>query len=351
VGLGLLGALALVLVVLAIALPSFARRKTREALDRMDGARGEFQDVQVTLFPLRYTITRLKVTQRDSLLKQPSFYAERLEVTLRYAPLLRGVFAGRVEGDRVKLVLEEPKPGPDTPLPPLSRLIPVPAIVERAQIKNSEVLYAWVRKEGWPTLWVNNIEGTLENLASRPGLVDGPLVLAARGRLERRGKLSLTVTALPWAKRLTLAGSAGVEDFDPSQLNAYLSPRKDVALTPGSFSTRMSFRCEQGRLRGGIDPHLTGTEVRSDGDVGSALKVFFGKIALSVSGPTEGTRSSGVIEVSDDLTDPRLQLAPRLEKVIENGFVLGLQEALKRTYAGKTEASSNPEPTPLKAKK
>jgi len=37
--------------------------------------------------------------------------------------------------------------------------------------------------------------------------------------------------------------------------------------------------------------------------------------------------------------------------VIENGFSLGLQEALKRRYAGKTEASDEPEPTPLKAKK
>ncbi len=83
----------------------------------------------------------------------------------------------------------------------------------------------------------------------------------------------------------------------------------------------------------------------------SSVRAVGADSALSVSGPTEGTRSSGVIEVSDDLTDPRLQLAPRLEKVIENGFVLGLQEALKRTYAGKTEASSNPEPTPLKAKK
>jgi hypothetical protein len=58
-----------------------------------------------------------------------------------------------------------------------------------------------------------------------------------------------------------------------------------------------------------------------------------------------------VIEVSDDLTDPKLQLGPRLEKVIENGFVLGLQETLKRSYSGKTEASSNPAPTPLKAQK
>jgi len=76
-----------------------------------------------------------------------------------------------------------------------------------------------------------------------------------------------------------------------------------------------------------------------------------GKIALALAGPTEGTRPSGVIAVGDDLTDPKLQLAPRLEKVVENGFSLGLQESLKRHYAGRTEPSDKREPTPLKAQK
>ena len=124
-----------------------------------------------------------------------------------------------------------------------------------------------------------------------------------------------------------------------------------VTLTPGSFSTKMSFRSADGRLRGVLEPHLSATKLESAGDAGSAIKAFFGKIALGISGPTEGTRSSGRIEVADDLTDPKLQLAPRLEKVIENGFVLGLREALKRTYSGKTEASSDQQPTSLKAQK
>ena len=172
-----------------------------------------------------------------------------------------------------------------------------------------------------------------------------------RGAHGRKGTVWFKVTADPWAERLTFAGSAGAEGFDPSQLNAYFAPKKNIALTPGSYSMRMTFRSEAGRLIGSIDPHLEGTELESAGEPGSALKVFFGKIALAISGPTEGTRPSGVIAVRDDLTGPKLQLAPRLEKVIENGFSLGLQESLKRQYAGRTEASEKREPTPLKAQK
>jgi len=81
-----------------------------------------------------------------------------------------------------------------------------------------------------------------------------------------------------------------------------------------------------------------------------ALLVVLGTLALALLALALALRSYA-LEVSDDLTDPKLQLAPRLEKVIENGFVLGLQEALKRTYSGKTEASSDQHPTPLKAQK
>jgi hypothetical protein len=342
---------AIVMLAAAVVLPPLARSKTREALDGLKGARGEFQDVSVSLFPPRYTITRLKISRKDALVDQPSLYAERLAVSLRWAPLLRGILAANVDGDRVKAVLEEPKPGPDTPLPTLRELIPVRAVIERAQLRDSEVLYAWVRKEGWPMIWAHRIEATIENLASRPELQEGPMVVAARGLIGGKGTVWLTVTADPWAERLTFAGSAGSEGFDPSQLNAYLAPYEDIAITPGSYSMKMTFRSEAGRLTGTIDPHLAGSALESAGDPGSALKAFFGKIGLALSGPTEGTKPSGVIAVQDDLTDPTLQLAPRLEKVIENGFSLGLQESLKRHYAGKTEASDKRKPTPLKAQK
>lgn len=347
----LLGVVAALLLIAAIALPSLARSKTREALEGMKGSRGEFEDVQVSLFPLRYSISRLKITRKDALVNQPALYAERLTATLRWSSLLHGVFAAKVDAEHVKVVLEEPKPGPDTPLPSLRELIPVPAVIERAQLRDSEVLYAWVRKQGWPMVWAHRIEATVENLASRPELQQGPMVVAAWGMMGGKGTVWFTVTAEPWAERLTFSGNAGAEGFDPSQLNAYFAPYKDIALTPGRYSMRMTFRSEAGRLTGSIDPHLEGTELRSDGDPGSALKVFFGKIVLAVSGPTEGTSVSGVVAVRDDLTDPKLQLAPRLEKVIENGFSLGLQESLKRYYAGKTEPSDKREPTPLKAQK
>ena len=60
----LLGVVAVVFLVEPSPARPLARSKTREALAGMKGARGEFQDVDVSLFPLRYTITRLKISGR-----------------------------------------------------------------------------------------------------------------------------------------------------------------------------------------------------------------------------------------------------------------------------------------------
>ena len=349
VGLALLGGLALALVLSALVLPSWARKKTREALDGLDDARGDFLDVKVSLFPPRYTVTRLKITQKDTVLKQPFFYAERIEVTLRAASLLRGVLRGTVEADGVKMVLEQPKPGGDGRMPSLAELIPLKAVVERLRLHDSEVLYAWVREKGRPTLWSHGIDATLENLGSRPGLVEGPMELVATGTIATKGKARVTVSARPHAERLTFSATASIDGFDPAQMNAYLAATKDVTLTSGVFATRMQFRCEAGRLTGLVRPRLQGSELQGKGDVGTAIKALFGRTAMAFSGPTEGTRPDGAIAVSDDLTNPKLQLAPRLEKVIENGFILGLQESLTRNYHGPPDHDAKPEPTPLKA--
>jgi len=344
--------LALLVVVVAVSLHPLARSRTRAALDGLEGAHGEFLDARLSLFPLRYTVTHLKIRNLETRVREPFFYAESVTVDLRWASLFRGRLVGSIDAHGVKMVLEQPKPGGKLRLPSLSDLVPVAAVLERLQLTKGEALYAWVREQNQPILWFHDIEATLENLGSRPGLTEGPLVLNARGQFVRQGTMRVSVTAEPFATPLVFAGEAVAEDVDLSQMNPYIAATKGVKLTPGAFSMKMSFASKNGRLTGTVDPHLTGTEIQSaDEDLGSKLTALLGKISLTVSGQTEGTRPSGRIAVSDDFRDPSLQLVPVLEKTIENGFLLGMQESLKRAYAGppgKQPDQAKPEATPLK---
>lgn len=352
IALGALGLVTLLLLVGALVVPSYARSKTREILQTSKDISGDFLDVQTSLFPLRYMVTHLKVRKNDASLKDPLFYADRVAVHLRSAPLLTGRFVGDVVGEGVKVVLEQPKPGGTGRLPTMEEIIPVKAVVERVQVKNSEVLYAWVREPNRPTLWFHDIEATLENVPSRPGLTEGPAVLAARGTVQRSGTMTVQATVEPFATPVEFAVDTAIDHFDLSQMNAYVGVQRGVKLTPGSFSTRMKLRVEKGRLTGWVDPRLEGTELESASEgLGSKLKALLGKVTLTLSSPADGTKPSGKIAVADDLRDPNLQLVQVLEKSVENSFLLSMQEALKRVYTkppSETAAQAKPQPTPLK---
>ena len=97
----------------------------------------------------------------------------------------------------------------------------------------------------------------------------------------------------------------------------------------------MSFESKAGRLTGRVDPHLEASGIEPGADnLGGALNALLGRISMVFSTPADGTLPSGAILVRDDLTQPDRQLLPSMEKVVENGFLLGIQESMKRVYAG-----------------
>jgi len=339
-------------VILGLALEPVARSQTRKLLNGLEGARGDFSEVYVTLFPLRYRITHLKIREQHPKTKEPVLYAEELAVKLHWGRLLTGRVVGTVEGRGVKVVLHQPDEGVEVRLPPIEKVIPFRGELERAQFKQSEVLYIWVREKNRPSMWFHDIETTLENVGSRPGMVKGRMVLAARGKVQRSGTMTVFVTADPFATPLNFAGRANISDFDLAGMNSLLADTKGVKVTPSRFDMEMTFECRRGRLHGWLDPHVSKADITAaEETLGGALKALLTKISMNIEEPAEGTKISGRIEVSDDLTDPKRQLWPSLEKVVENGLLLGVQESIKRKLGGPGKKYVPPErqkPTELK---
>jgi Domain of Unknown Function (DUF748) len=349
VGLGVLG---LVLVgVHAVAEP-VARWQTRRWIEKLGGIQGDFLDARLSFFPLVYGVTHLKLSQPQRQTKEPLFYADHVSLQLLWGKLLTGHLVARVDARGVKVVLEQPAPGTAPRLPDLATLIPVEIVLDRLQAKDGEVLYVWVHQKYRPTMWFHDIEATLENLGSRPNLTAGPMTLSAAGIVQRKGRMSVVVRADPFAMPPSFAGRAQLEGFDVSQMNALIDSQKDVKLAPGLFGMRMGFESKQGKLTGQVDPRLETSEiVGHDANLGSAFKALLGRISMAVSTPADGTTPSGVILIRDDLTRPDRQLLLTMEKVVENGFLLGLQEGLKRVYAGgPPQATGKAKPTPTELK-
>jgi hypothetical protein len=335
IGLFGLGALCLLAIGIRLAANPLARWETRRLVDGLAGIEGDFLDARLSFFPLVYSVTHLKLSQPKRQTKEPLVYAEELSLRLLWGPLVTGHLVARIQGQGVKVVLEQPTPGTPARLPDLSGLIPVRILLDRLQAKRGEVLYVWVHQEGRPTMWFHDIEATLENVGSRPQLASGPMTLAATGVVQRGGTMSVVVQAEPYAEPLTFRGEATLEGFDVSQMNALIDSQKGVKLSPGVFSLQMTFDSKAGRLAGRVEPHLTSSEViAKDPKLGSAFIALFGRLSMAIAPQPEGTTARGAILVRDELTEPNRQLLPSMEKVVENGFLLGLQESLRRVYAG-----------------
>ena len=318
-----------------LAAKPLARWQTRRWLSGLHGMRGDFLDARLSFFPLVYGISRLKLIQPARQTREPLVYAEGISLQLLWGPLLAGHLVVRIQCQGMKVVLEQPGPGTPTRLPDLPSLVPVALLVDRVQAKDGEVLYVWIHQKGQPTMWFHGIEATLENVGSRPQVASGLMTLAATGIVQRSGRMSVVVLADPYATPLTFRGEASLQGFDVSQMNALIDSQRGVKLSPGVFSLQMTFESNAGRLEGRVDPHLVSSEViAQDSKLASGLTAFFGRISMAISPQPDGTTASGAILVRDELTEPSRQLLPSMEKVVENGFLLGLQESLRRVYAG-----------------
>jgi hypothetical protein len=338
-----IAAVALVLVVARLALDPIATWRTRAALSGLEGMRATFQDVEVGVVGLSYTIRGLrieKVAAGGAAL--PFFQADRLHLALNWRELLRGHVVARVDLDapRLNVIQKKASGQPETAqqiqeTPKVGRKLRdlAPFLVDRAQVKDGQVLVVDASKPERPTVRIHGIELTLENFATRPALSRGePTVLAMRGTLQQSGRVSLFATADPLAKHVTFAGQGRIEGLRLAELSDVVGAHSDVTTEKGVMDMSVRFRADDGRITGGVRPIVRGASTKPSKGKGlrgqlesaladAALKLFKddvqGREAVATTIPISGT-----------VTDPQAQAVPTIIGVLRNAFVRGLADSM-----------------------
>ncbi len=335
-------AVALVLVAARLALNPIATWRTRKVLSELQGMRTTFSDVEVGVVGLSYAIRDLrieKVAAGGAAL--PFFRTRRLAIALAWRELLPGHIVARVDLDEPELnVIQKKATGqPESAqqiqeAPKIGKKLEelAPFLVDRAQVKDGRLVIVDASKPETPVIAIHGIALTLENFATRPALTRGePTVLAARGTLQKSGRVSLFATADPLAKRVTFAGQARLEDLHLDEISDLIGAHADVTPQKGTMDMSVRFRAEDGRITGGIRPVLRGVETKAAkpgllakiesalADV--ALKLFKddvpGRHAVATTIPISGT-----------VNDPHAQPIPTVIGVIRNAFVRGVADSM-----------------------
>ncbi len=319
-----------------LVLDPIATHYTRKGLDQMEGLRGDFARVHVTLFRPGYTITRLKlITEPGGDWKTPIFYAESVHVGLDWRSLLHGqlVAAARIVEPKIDVISgeKEEAAGPKAKRPPdltaqLRKVTPLK--VARVEIVKGELLFRDLAEPRHPELWVHHLELAAENLPTRQRLANGrPTTISARGVVGKSGEMTIFVSADPFASPLAFAGSFELTGLEVAELYDFIEPKTKLQTPRGTLDLFAKFIVKGGRLSGGVKPVLKNVDVRpAEAGAWDRVKAWLADKVVKLSSDRVPGREAvaTVVPLEGRLTDPDVQLWPAVFGVVRNAFVEGL---------------------------
>jgi hypothetical protein len=329
---------------LYVGLQPLARYATQRALDSVNGYFGSFEEVHVSLLPLRYRVTHLKLEPTDK--SRPLIYAEKTVAGVDWKWLLHGRLRLAASVYKANLVLRETGGKAATQnLPDLANILVkvLPGQLHRLQLRESEITYILHNEKGAegrekqasegrstvPKLWLHELEATVENLATRPELAEGATTFAASALLNNSGNVALFATADPLAKVLTFAGQFSLQEMKLADAYNLVDSKSDLVFTKGTLDLLARFGCDKGHLSGAIQPVIKNAEIKGTGDIFSKVKGWAANLGVQLLSDRVPGRNavSTVIPIEGTLTDPQLQLWPTIFGIIRNAFVEGIAES------------------------
>ena len=216
-------------VIIRVIVDPIATHYTRKGLKEAKGISVDFQRVHVTLLPPGYEIRRFKMRQGK---REPLLYVPTARVSLDWRQLLHARLNASLTLDRPKVTVVNRASGKsaaadESAEPDEKRAAPkskssatagvsdieqslqqvLPLRVDRIDVVDGEILLRDDTIETTPEIWVNRIDATLRNVASRRELANGrPASLALSGRLGRSGAIAMELSADPFADPLKFDG-------------------------------------------------------------------------------------------------------------------------------------------------
>ncbi len=330
---GVVVALLVLLAGVRLALEPMLASRLRRALGSIEGMRGTFDHLELSVLHLSYTVhdLRLEKMPPDGH-PLPFLNIERGDVGLYWTELVHGHLVGAIAVEAPKYYII-PSSGPSKPFDlrkALGKFMPLR--LDRVEVRGGEILWVDVHSPDKPRLWLHGLDATLENFATRDALARGePSILAASATLQRTGKLSVFASADPLAKALTFAGEARLRGLELVELGEFLAASTGFTPTQGVLDVSARFVAKDGHLTGALRPVIKNPSVQqAKPGLGEKIKAALADASLKILSDRVPGRNAVVttIPLQGDLSSPKLQLWPTFMGILRNAFVTGLADSL-----------------------
>jgi hypothetical protein len=331
-----LGAVLLLVVIFRLVLDPLAAWGTRRALAGIEGFEGTFSKVHVSVLPPAYVIHDFKIIESPKgRWDEPLLYVERARAGVHWRKLLHGQVVSHVLVEHPKLVAVRRHEEKAKKAASLSEQLEAmaPLKLDRLEVLDGEVLIAEGKGKRASKMWLNSMDVTAVNLATRKAMMEGePASLRVRGKVQRTGQLSVDATMDPWALKPTFTVDSKLEKLDARELYAFLENEEQLHVEKGTINVYSELKAKNGVLTGGVKPVLENIEIGTSSDnLGHRLKAFLADTAVELFTDDVPGRDAvaTVIPIRGKLDQPDVQLLPTVLGVVRNAFVVGLRSGFQ----------------------
>lgn len=349
-----LASLVVLVVGFRLALNPLAAWEARKQFSKLKGYRTDFTGLTIRLWKLELDIGNPKAV-KDSAGgdKQPVLAIDHLRLAINARQLLHGHVVAQLSLDRPRMFFiaapnkKEQQAEPETPHLDQVLASMVPLSMELFEVRNGEIIFIDKTNQNFPKLWLQDLQLTLENLATRPALQQNKAsTLAVRATFQETGKLEVFLTADPLRKGLYFDGQAQLTHFPVTELNNIMVSKTGLKLEKGTLDAFAQLKCEGGVISGGIKPVLKNAKVGQGkpNDLGNQLEATLADAGIKLLSDRVPGRNAvaTVLPISGTVKNPNADLWPTVFGVLRNAFVIAVTEGYSQLPPPQAQARQGP---------
>jgi hypothetical protein len=347
---GLLAALAVLLVAARVAAPSWLQRYATRVLDRTEGYSGRIGDVDLALLRGAYTIEDVEIERSGGEVPVPFLRIPALDLSVEWRALLSGALVAEVwlEEPQLNFVAgparAETQTGAEADWRDTVRAL-LPIRVNRITVRNGEIHFRNFVSQPPVDIYLRDVQLVARNLTNSLDLADDLVARAhATAGIKGGGRLEARVSLDPYADLPTFDFEGKVEGLALVPFNDFLRAYAGADVQRGSARVYAELKASDGRFSGYVKPFFEGVDVleleeerEEQGLFASLWEALVGSTAEVLEDQSED-RVATRIPINGSVDSPEIGFWQTLGNVLRNAFLEALVPALENSVGRDAEA-------------
>lgn len=324
-----------VLMLIRLLLPFFILRYANKSLATMPDYYGHIDDIDLSIYRGAYQINEMYLNKLDEKSKRQTefFKTQNIELSIEWAPLLKGSLVGQLVFDSPTLIFTKDKTELDDVQKDSNdfrKLLKdfMPLKVNKFEIKNGSIHY--INPNSTPKLDVfltktymlaQNLTNADDNSNSLPATVSARAVAYT-------GEMVLNMKLNPLAEEPTFDLNAEIKNSNLVLLNDFFKVYGHFDVNKGNFGLYTEFAAQDGKFKGYVKPIIKELDVLGPEDRKDA---FFQKLweglADGVTKVLENPKKDQVatkVAIEGSFENPRTKTIDAIFELLRNAFIRAL---------------------------